>query len=91
MHGPTEVDEGFYRRFIEADGQSDAFFAPGQRDHHQFDLEGYVAARLGQAGVPRVACLGRDTCKLEDRYFSYRRATHEGQVDYGRLISAIAR
>ena len=84
-----EVDERFYRRFIEADGQNDAFFAPGQPDHHQFDLEGYVAARLGQAGVPRVACLGRDTYRLEDRYFSYRRATHRGEADYGRQLSLI--
>ena len=84
-----EVDEGFYRRFIEADGQNDAFFAPGQPDHHQFDLEGYVAARLGQAGVTRVACLGRDTYRLEERYFSYRRATHRDEADYGRQISLI--
>ncbi|WP_022673247.1 peptidoglycan editing factor PgeF [Novosphingopyxis baekryungensis] len=84
-----EVDEGFYERFIEADGQNDAFFAPGQPDHHQFDLEGYVAARLGRAGVPRVACVGRDTYRLEDRYFSYRRATHRGEADYGRQLSLI--
>ena len=50
---------------------------------------GGVAARLGQAGVPRVACLGRDTYRLEDRYFSYRRATHRGEADYGRQISLI--
>jgi copper oxidase (laccase) domain-containing protein len=24
-----------------------------------------------------------------DRFFSYRRATHHGEADYGRLISAI--
>lgn len=84
-----EVDEEFYRRFVEADGTNDSFFAPGQEGHHQFDLEGYVAARLAAAGVTRVACIGRDTYKLADRYFSYRRATHRGEPDYGRQISLI--
>ncbi|WP_420606807.1 peptidoglycan editing factor PgeF [Novosphingopyxis sp.] len=84
-----EVDEGFYRRFCEADEANDGFFAPGKEHHHRFDLEGYVAARLAAAGVRQVACLGRDTYRLEDRYFSYRRATHRGEPDYGRQISLI--
>ena len=84
-----EVDEPFYARFIDADGANDRFFAPGTAGHHQFDLEGYVAARLAAAGVTRVACLGLDTYRLADRYFSYRRAAHRGEPDYGRQMSLI--
>ena len=36
-----------------------------------------------------VTALGCDTCAEEDRFFSYRRATHRKEPDYGRLLSAI--
>ena len=34
--------------------------------------------------------LGLDTYADEARFFSYRRKTHRGEPDYGRLVSAIA-
>ena len=34
--------------------------------------------------------LGRCTYAEEDLFYSYRRATHRKEADYGRLISAIA-
>lgn len=55
-----------------------------------FDLEAYVGHRLARAGLAAVTALGCDTCADEDRFFSYRRATHRGEPDYGRLLSAIA-
>ncbi len=85
-----EVDDGFHRRFVEADPENDRFFTSGRDGHHQFDLEGYVAARLAAAGVGRVEALGLDTYSQPDRFFSYRRATHEGLPDYGRQLSLIA-
>ncbi len=85
-----EVDEGFNRRFVEADPDNDRFFTAGRDGHHQFDLEGYVAARLAAAGVGRVEALGLDTYSQPERFFSYRRATHEGLPDYGRQLSLIA-
>ncbi|MGZ8350357.1 MAG: peptidoglycan editing factor PgeF [Allosphingosinicella sp.] len=85
-----EVDDTFCRRFAEADPANDRFFGPGRDGHHQFDLEGYIAARLAAAGVRRVEALGLDTYSDPDRFFSYRRATHRGEPDYGRQISLIA-
>lgn len=85
-----EVDEGFLRRFAEADPENERFFAPGRPGHHQFDLEGYAAARLAAAGVRRVEALGLDTYGDPDRFFSYRRSTHKGEPTYGRQISLIA-
>ena len=85
-----EVDEAFHRRFAEVDPESERFFAPGRDGHHQFDLEGFVAARLAEAGVTRVEALGLDTYSDPDRFFSYRRATHRGEPDYGRQLSLIA-
>jgi len=85
-----EVDEAFYRRFADADPANDRFFGPGRESRHQFDLEGYVAARLAEAGIGRVEALGLDTYADPDRFFSYRRATHRGEPTYGRQISLIA-
>jgi YfiH family protein len=85
-----EVDEAFARRFAEADPDNERFFSPGRESHHQFDLEAYVLARLAQAGVTRAEALGLDTYSDADRFFSYRRATHKGEGDYGRQLSLIA-
>ncbi|MEK9211248.1 peptidoglycan editing factor PgeF [Sphingomonas sp. 2378] len=85
-----EVDAAFLRRFVEPSPENERFFADGRRaDHYQFDLEAYVAHRLAEAGVGRVAALGEDTYAQEDRFFSFRRATHRGEPSYGRQISLI--
>ena len=86
-----EVDAAFLRRFAGTDRDNERFFADGRRPgHHQFDLEAYVAHRLASAGITRVAALGIDTYARPDAYFSFRRATHRGEPDYGRQISLIA-
>jgi polyphenol oxidase len=85
-----EVDETFLRRFAEADPESERFFTPGREGHHQFDLEAFVLSRLAAAGVTRAEALGLDTYSNPDRFFSFRRATHRGEPDYGRQISLIA-
>lgn len=84
-----EVDDAFFRRFVEADAGNAHFFADGAPGRHQFDIEGYVAARLAQAGVRHVACLGEDTYSQPDRFFSYRRSCHRNEPGYGRQISLI--
>jgi YfiH family protein len=85
-----EVDEAFLARFAKADPANERFFTPGRPDHHQFDLEAYVAHRLAAAGLRTVEALGEDTYAQPERFFSYRRATHRGEPDYGRQISLIA-
>jgi purine-nucleoside/S-methyl-5'-thioadenosine phosphorylase / adenosine deaminase len=86
-----EVDEAFYRRFAEANLENERFFGAGAReDRHQFDLEGFVLSRLAAAGLSKVEALGEDTYSQPDRFFSFRRATHRGEADYGRQVSLIA-
>ncbi|MEO7248005.1 MAG: peptidoglycan editing factor PgeF [Novosphingobium sp.] len=84
-----EVDLGFVQTFCHADASAMQFFAPGRSGHMQFDLEGYVAHRLEMAGIQPVEPLRQDTYALEDTYFSFRRATHRGEADYGRQFSLI--
>jgi polyphenol oxidase len=84
-----EVDEGFFRTFAEADPANERFFADGKPAHYQFDLEAYVAHRLASAGIRTVEALGEDTYAQPTRFYSFRRATHRGEADYGRQISII--
>lgn len=95
--GPTiaqksyEVDAPFRARFAETDAR---FFAPaGLRDgveRWQFDLPGFICARLAAAGLGKIADLGRDTFSHLARYYSHRRSTQAGEANYGRQISMIA-
>lgn len=85
-----EVDDAFAARFAADDPATERFFLESRPGHPRFDLEGYVAHRLAAAGVTRIEALGLDTCRYEDRFFSYRRATHRGEAGYGRQVSAIA-
>jgi YfiH family protein len=84
-----EVDDAFARRFEAADPANERFFAAGRPGHHRFDLEAYIAARLAATGVARVEALGLDTYADEPRFYSFRRATHRSEPDYGRQISLI--
>ena len=47
-------------------------------------------ARAARAGIGFFEDSGLDTYADEARFFSYRRATHRKEPDYGRLVSAIA-
>ncbi|MEM7568811.1 MAG: peptidoglycan editing factor PgeF [Pseudomonadota bacterium] len=69
-----------------------AFFKDnGKPGKFQFDLPGFVAKKLQVAGVSQLEILREDTYSQPDRFFSYRRATHLGELDYGRQISVIGR
>ena len=84
-----EVDVSFRDRFLADAASHDGFFAAGRGDRFQFDLEGFVAMRLANAGVRHVVALGIDTYPDADRWFSYRRTTHKREPDYGRQMSLI--
>lgn len=84
-----EVDEAFRRRFLDKDGANAGFFIQGPKGRPHFDLPGYVVHRLRSAGIAEVETLGLDTYADADRFYSYRRATHRGEADYGRQVSLI--
>jgi YfiH family protein len=85
-----EVDDRFHDQFIAADPANERFFALGRPGHWQFDLEGFVVAQLAAAGIGRIEALGLDTYADPDRFYSFRRATHRREPDYGRQLSLIA-
>jgi YfiH family protein len=84
-----EVDEDFRQRLAGYWPGMEGFFSAGPAGKPHFDLEGYIAFRLAAAGIQKVEALGLDTYALPDRYFSFRRATHQGEPTYGRQISLI--
>jgi YfiH family protein len=94
--GPTisqrayEVGPEFYYRFADEDRAHARYFVNGEGDRFRFDLPGFVLARLRAAGVAEAGWIGACTYSDPERFFSYRRTTHAGETDYGRLISAIA-
>ena len=84
-----EVSDDFARAFERADGANERFFTGGKAGHHYFDIEAYVIHRLSAAGITQIDSKGVDTYAESDRFFSYRRTCHAGEVDYGRQISLI--
>lgn len=84
-----EVADDFARPFLIQDDDNERFFMTGKPGHLQFDVPGYNALRLAGVGVHNILLTGEDTYADEARFFSYRRATHHREPDYGRQISAI--
>ena len=84
-----EVDEAFRLRFLDADAANARFFIEGGAGRPHFALESYIAARLDAAGIAVFDALGLDTYADPARFYSYRRATHRGEPDYGRQVSLI--
>ncbi|MFC0341249.1 peptidoglycan editing factor PgeF [Paracoccus niistensis] len=83
-----EVSEDFMDRFLIEDEGYARFFSGGPNGRPMFDLPGFGLATLRELGVD-AEWIGHCTYSDAARFFSYRRATHEGAADYGRLISAI--
>lgn len=88
--GNYEVGWDFRDRFLELGLRNRRFFVPSDKEgHYRFDLPGYVAHRLAQAGIGGAENLGVCTYPRENGFFSFRRTTHAGEPDYGRQVSAI--
>ena len=84
-----EVGPEFVGRFLDDDGENARYFAGGQGDRAMFDLPGFCLARLRAAGVGVAAWTGHCTYSDPRRFFSYRRACHAGEPDYGRMVAAV--
>ncbi len=93
--GPTisqanyEVGPEFFVAFTTDDPATARFFINGKGDRMLFDLPGYGLHRLRAAGIGHAEWIGRCTYRDPERFYSYRRTTHLGEADYGRLISVI--
>lgn len=93
--GPTisqpayEVGPEFFETFTDDDRGTARFFIAGQNGRYLFDLPAFGLSRLRAAGVGLAEWTRHCTYRDSERFFSYRRTTHAGEADYGRLISTI--
>jgi len=88
-----ETGPEFYQRFVEADIKNRKYFVEtDKQDHVLFDLPLYIEDRI-KLHFPKIAHISispHNTYVEENNFFSYRRATHRNDPDYGRQISVIA-
>jgi len=84
-----EVGPEFLDDFLAEDPENAQFFANGEAERMQFDLQGFGLHRLRRAGVGHAEWTRHCTYSDPERFYSYRRTTHAKEADYGRLISSI--
>ena len=84
-----EVGPEFLDAFRDDDPANTRFFANGAGDRLLFDLPGFGLHRLRTAGVGQAEWVRHCTYRDSERFYSFRRTTHSGEADYGRLISVI--
>ena len=95
--GPTisvdayEVGADFREAVLAANPAFEIHLMPGAKPGKwQFDLPAAILATLSQSGINTPRWIGACTYADSERFYSYRRATHIGEPDYGRLVAAIA-
>ena len=84
-----EVGPEFFATFTAETPDNARFFSSGKGDRLLFDLPAFGLHRLAQAGVGHAAWTGHCTYSDPQRFYSYRRTTHAGEADFGRLIAVI--
>ncbi|AWB50450.1 peptidoglycan editing factor PgeF [Gemmobacter aquarius] len=84
-----EVGPEFFEAFTADAPENARYFANGTGDRMLFDLPALGLSRLRAAGVGHAEWTRHCTYADPARFFSFRRTTHAGEADYGRLISAI--
>ena len=93
MIGPKSYEVGpeFLETFLDSSAKNLQFFsATGRSGYRLFDLPSYIQHRIELIGIKLISSLGQDTYQDKEQFFSYRRACHQNEPDYGRLLSAIA-
>jgi purine-nucleoside/S-methyl-5'-thioadenosine phosphorylase / adenosine deaminase len=88
--GAYEVGDELRASVFANDPADSQHFIPSDRDGHwRFDLSAYAKTRLQRAAVRSISIIPACTYEREADFFSFRRATHRGETDYGRQLSAI--
>lgn len=85
-----EIDQNFYDRFLKENSANQKFFIKSaKQNHYLFDLVGYVKEKLILKGIAEIFDAQIDTYQDEEKFFSYRRNTHQNIIDELRNISVI--
>ena len=84
-----EVGNEFVNLFINEKRENLNFFSKKNYKKFYFDLRGYVNNILRKCDISEIENIDMDTLKDSENFFSFRRSTIRGDIDYGRCISVI--
>lgn len=85
-----EVDINFYQNFLEESLINEQFFINSDKvNHYMFDLVGYVSYKLEQENIKIKKISSDDTYSMPDKYPSFRRFTHTGEIYNSNILSTI--
>lgn len=84
-----EVGVEFFETFADENPEYTRFFINGKDGKMRFDLPAFVLYLLRNAEIKTANWIGECTYASPQKYFSYRRTTHDVESDYGRQISII--
>jgi len=85
-----EVGLDFKAKIIGLNPEYSSFFSKSaMQNKPHFDLPGFAAAKLKNAGLCHIESLALCTWTHREQFFSYRRTQQKNEADYGRQISAI--
>lgn len=85
-----EVEQDFFNKFIERNKSFQNYFLQGtQEEKYFFDLPKFALDRLHELEIENAEWIGNCTYHEPDKFYSYRRSQHLGEIDYGRQISSI--
>jgi polyphenol oxidase len=85
-----EVGNELYKNFLRESASYKKLFIPSVKsNHYMFNLPKYVKDKLSEVGISNILDVNRNTYEEEDKFFSYRRSTHNPNSPMGNIISII--
>ena len=78
-----EVGEDVYNQFLAQNEHNQKYFKASIRENHYLlDLSGYIEGKLNNLGISNKTVCKEDTYTNEEQYYSYRRDTHQGKIEF---------
>lgn len=78
-----EVGEDVYNQFLAQNKHNQKYFKASIRENHYLlDLSGYIEGKLNNLGISNRVTCKEDTYTNEEQYYSYRRDTHQGKIEF---------
>ncbi len=85
-----EVGQEYYDNFIKQRADYSRFFINSLKTgHYMFDLPAYVELQLQEAGIKDITKIADDTYSNPEKYISYRRCCHTGELYNRTILSTI--
>jgi polyphenol oxidase len=85
-----EVSKDFYEDFVNESATYQDLFIPSTKPtFYNFDLQSFVKTKLAKENIRIIKHITDDTYTMPDKYPSYRRSTHTGEIYNQTILSSI--